>query len=125
MAPDGGKAVSESMETSLILGATAPDGCPNTPVIPLVVLPANDPAAPEGWPKTLVVPPVPPATDPKPPLLANAEKPPDAAGVLLPNTLLVFAAPADPKLDWPNAGVAVAVDWAAQGDDLLPRAVDG
>jgi hypothetical protein len=54
-----------------------------------------------------------PATDPKPPLFAKAEKPPEAAGVLLPNTLLVvagLAVAAEPKLGWPNVGVAVAVD---------------
>ena len=87
----------------MILGAEAPNGCPKTLVVLLAVA----------------------ATDPKPPLLANAEKPPEAAGVLLPNTLLVPAAPAEPKLDCPKAGVAVAVDWAAQGDGVLPKAVDG
>jgi hypothetical protein len=92
-----------SIETSLILGARAPD----------------------GWPKTLVVLLVLAATEPKPPLLANAEKPPDGAGVLLPNTLFVLAAPAVPNPDCPNAGVAVVVDPAAHGDGFVPRAADG
>ena len=93
-------ALSLSIETSFN-GTGVLDGCPKTLVL-LVSVP----------------------TDPKPPLLANAEKPPVAAGVLLPKTLLVLAAPAAPNPDCPNAGLAAAGEAEAHGDGLEPSAVD-
>lgn len=91
------------MDISLVLGVEAPAGCPK--ILPELLVLA--------------------ASDANPPLFANAENPPEAAGVLLPNTLLGFALLGEPNPDCPNAGVAEEVDPVAQGDGLAPRTADG
>lgn len=101
----GGKEVDWFMPVSCEVEAKEPDGFPAPKMLPLLLSP----------------PPL--ASEPKPPLLANAENPLPLAGVEEAPPPKILPVPPDgvePSPVCPKAGVAAEVPPVAHGDDLAP-----